>query len=96
MTEIPSGPTEAGARMASGGICRWGSRPTLGGQGEGTSLIARRDSSERRHLGHAIETNARLMAAKGYGWEDICVQWNIRDPLARVLIKQMVLQRGPP
>jgi hypothetical protein len=36
------------------------------------------------------------MAAKGYGWEDICVQWNIRDPLARVLIKQMVLQRGPP
>ena len=33
----------------------------------------------------------RKMAANGYGWEDICYQWNITDPEEQVRIRHVVL-----
>lgn len=47
-------------------------------------------SQASRHL------SMQRMAANGYGWEDICVQWEIKDVVEQLRIRRMVLGRPLP
>lgn len=38
-----------------------------------------------------LRTKVNQLAAKGLGWEDICVQLNIRCPEGRALVRKLTL-----